>query len=865
MEKESKSLINNDCMVTIKTFIESSSSSNCKIDKILYNTEDWKVGTYLIEKFKKKKVSEDEIIAIIFDKTIFSLIGRQKMKNQDYLYLFYILFEHKNYRDFVKGLNYKYYSKFLRKFFNACMKTHLLELYEIAGFIEFYSISLYRIITKSPDENKIEILLEKPIADLKTFDREDIQFIKLLVKYCLAFCNILGYSQVYKMYYKNVFDYMEVIEDVIFKKIFRKQLNKLFLNKGIYSYGKKFVTFFFNQFIDLYDKTDVYEYSKLSSFYIYTILHYQPKYLKNESNKFTLYNEGSPFFFLNMPILINILNDMNVEEEKMHLLIIKLIESHQEKFNLFIDDNSKLRVAEYMLIDELNNKIILNHLSKIILAKHYFKNEHISKNLNTDKNNDYFDYLFYDLCLDKFIENYKNGSQNYNTKTGNFNNNSNLNHTFSSQSQDMDDYFSIINSKIILEKDYINLIINKFLTCKDYFINKYLNKNNDIDIDEINEEVEKKENDILSKKSIEELFLLLDIIYSFSKRFHDEKLIEKCILDIHKIIIIIIQKSFDEIKFNCVIFDFIITVDKKYLPSSESEFDIARCIEILSNKSSFEFIRTYPLHLIFILNYFPKNNLDIPLFYSAIKNFTTGYLENVFRSIDENMEQYNHTLQINYLSIIYFIIEEILTIYISINKNNNNEINKQIIQYLPYCLNCQKKMKFPLILSDHLSQCTYCGEILLYINTNLYDYLIKDITKFKIFFDEWVFNVITKVTCNILNGFYSKYENRNNIKLHRYNLYYKIMYQHFEFLRMIKSLIGQKIPFVVESNCNINNIEGALEENIKNFFEKYITEKSKYPYRYILQTIKYDKFLIFNSIRKTIKHERELAKNKYII
>ena len=457
MENQSKSSLNNDsdCMTTIKAYIDS--SSNFKIDKELYNIEDWKIGKYLINKYKQRMISYEEIKAIIFDKIIFSLIGRQKFHNKDYLFLFYILFVRENYRVFVNDLCIKNYSKFLRKFFNSCMKSHLLDIYEIAGFIEFYFISLYQIITKSPNEYNIKVLLDKTKQKLVLFDKEDKQFIKLLVKYCLALCNAMECSQILKKHHKFVLDHMEDIEDYDFRNIFYKELNKLFLNRGIYSCGRKFVAVYFNHFLELIDAGDDSEFLKSTIVYIYNILHYQAKYLISEQNENYLY-KGSPFFFLNMPILINILKDMKVEKEKLHILIIKLIEPQQNFFNLFIDDNNKLRVAEFMLIDALNDKIILNNLSKIALIKPYFDNERIS---NNNLNNEYFEYLFYDLCIDIFKEYYTKEEQNKNIK--NNNNYPKLSQYISSQTQD---YFNFNNSKAKLEKDYINLIINKFQILK---------------------------------------------------------------------------------------------------------------------------------------------------------------------------------------------------------------------------------------------------------------------------------------------------------------------------------------------------------------------------------------------------------------
>ena len=121
-----------------------------------------------------------------------------------------------------------------------------------------------------------------------------------------------------------------------------------------------------------------------------------------------------------------------------------------------------------------------------------------------------------------------------------------------------------------------------------------------------------------------------------------------------------------------------------------------------------------------------------------------------------------------------------------IKKNNdNNKVSQNIfkgkIRYLPYCLKCQKKQKKPLILSKYILQCIYCGEKNLFININLYDYLKNYRDEIKVFIDDCILRVITDSTCNILNNFMLKYE-RKDISMFCYNLYYKIMEEHFNFL-----------------------------------------------------------------------------------
>ena len=101
--------------------------------------------------------------------------------------------------------------------------------------------------------------------------------------------------------------------------------------------------------------------------------------------------------------------------------------------------------------------------------------------------------------------------------------------------------------------------------------------------------------------------------------------------------------------FNYTIFNFILNVEQEYIPLS-SYFNIINCNEILIKKSFAYFIKTYPIYLIFLINYFPKNNLDINLFFKNLQSFMLGYSKNVFNSIDDKMHDFNQTLQINYLN-----------------------------------------------------------------------------------------------------------------------------------------------------------------------------------------------------------------------
>ena len=830
----------NNVLSTIKTYIEDS-SSNHKINTNICNIDEFNSGKLKINKYQNRKTSLEQIQAIYFDQTILSLIKRKKMEKTDYFYYFYIFFIRENYRSYVIQLGHKNFSKFFKKFFNSCIKSNIFSNYDFAQYIDCCLLSLYQLITGFHNENDIKKLKEKQIINLKDLDSVDKKYMKLLVKYILAFCNILGYTKEYKNYPYIIFESFSKIKDNFFYENFMKQLNSIYLNKGLYVHGQKFIEDIFNSIISNDSKRSIYDFTDLTYFLVNTILHYQCNYFKNNNNKSNiLHKNGSPFYFLNLFILNKIFNNMNIKKNLAQKLTFKFTDIFNNRINLFIDDDNKIKVAECLLIDTTNNKSLLKLLDTLKLIQNYFK---LDENQSNNKVNKYFEYLFFDLTIDRYIiesfglnDNIHPAASNYQMISVNDNNNSNE--------------FS--------EKECCEKICDKFNNSKDYFINKYLNNQKNININE-EEENEK----IIAEKSIEELFILLDMLYYISIKF-PEKPKEKIISDINIIIKCIIIKTFKEKKFNCSIFNFILNVEQKYLPLS-SEFNIIKCNEILLKNSFVHFIKTYPIYIIFIINYFTKNNLQISELFSLLKSFMEGYNKKVFNSIDENMNEYNHTLQINYLNIIYFIINKILNIYYCGDKNNNDSnITKIKIIYLTYCINCQKKIKDPLLFSKYLCQCNYCGEKFLYINTNLDNYIYNNKNETKKFIDECIFDVITGITCNILYKFKVKYDNRNINSMFCYNLYYKIMSEHFQFLNEIKLIIGKNIPFVIDTNCDINNKEGSLEEYMNIFFERYLTNQNKYPFKAIYDTIDKDNYESFNSFRKTIKHECLLAEHRYI-
>jgi hypothetical protein len=278
-----------------------------------------------------------------------------------------------------------------------------------------------------------------------------------------------------------------------------------------------------------------------------------------------------------------------------------------------------------------------------------------------------------------------------------------------------------------------------------------------------------------------------------------------------------------------------------------------------------EYIKSYPFYIIFIINYSTKYNYNIKKFLEILKGFMKGSPQNVFNYLDDTANNYyNYTLEINYLNLIYFILRQILNVHL--NRITENEKDENIIFNLPYCIYCQKKLGKGnyLIYSKYLSQCANCGEKYLNINTNnLYQYLSNNKQALENFVNENLFKIITDITCHIIIKFEEKYNKKTDeLYLLNFNLYYKIMKEHFEFLNLVQYIIGQNIPFVVDKNNIINYKEGALESKIENLFKEF-ENKKKYPLKIIYKFINDNNYKSFNSCRKAIKHERALAKNKY--
>ena len=854
---------NNNYMSTVKTYIDNS-SINIEKTKNLYNKNVSQVSKLEIINFKGKTISLKKIHDIFFNKTILSLLNEQKFSIEEYRFLFYYFFKNKYYYDYHVRLQHKNSEKFFKKFFNACVssKNKREKIFfnrDITELINFYVKELFGTIQN--EENKFEINELKDIEDfpidkltiiLEKLPKAGVKYVKNLAKYILAFCNILEYTENNCKYHIVIFETFMKIKNEIFNQYFMKQLYKIFINKGVYKHGKAFVTNLFYPIIYENNKISQHQFSIQTFSLINSILSFVPKNFAKENNK-----KYSPHYFLNIIVLNKIMDDLCVDEKLKQIMLFKFTDMFNSYINLFIDDGTQLKVAELILTDSANNKIIMNHLDKKELIKRFIKDmDNIYKNQNYWQ---YFEYLFFDLSIDIFLEHY------INDKNSVKNNNLDKSDYFSegpSQDLNTSEFFGNINITNDAIKNEIvensQKIINKFINSNDIFIRKYITGNKDL--------IEEGDiNIVLNNKNLEALFILLDIIYGISKRSKEEKIIDKAIVDIKKIIGQIIIKSFNQKKFNCTIFNFILTIDEKYIPN-ENEFNIINCNLILHEKNFMdEYFKSYPFYIIFIINYSTKYNYNIKNFLEIINGFMKGSSQYVFNYLDDSVNNYyNYTLEINYLNLIYFILRQILNVYL--DRIRENEKDEDIIFNLPYCIYCQKKLGKGnyLIYSKYLSQCANCGEKYLYINTNnLYQYLSKNKQAIADFAKENLFKIITDITCHIIIKFEEKYNKKTDeLYLLNFNLYYKIMKEHFEFLNLVQYIIGQNIPFVVDKNNIINYKEGALESKIENLFKEF-ENKNKYPLKIIYQCIDNNNYKSFNSCRKAIKHERALAKNKY--
>ena len=845
-----------DDFSTLKKYFDIDSSSAAKLK---------------MQQFEKTEGSLDYIYATLFDNIIFSLLDEQKMYKKDYLFLFYYFFKKEYYNNFIR-LNNKNTGKFLKKFFNSCVNGErdeiIFENSEIGEFINYYIFELFRFIGKTKITDKIKCLKDiqelreskKEIKNLEQLDKRDFKFVKNLIKYTLAFANILENSKYYKNYHLEIYQLFNDIEDKLFKNYFRKQLYKMCLNKGVYKHGNFFMLYLFNP---LKCKDNNLFENKLSTLFndlVKNILGYESKYSPEEKEDIKKKKENkSSFYLLNSTNLFKIINDLGVNDDLENILLCKFTESFNKKINLFLDDGNQLRVAEFILTNTINQKNIIDYLDKMELIKPYINN---MNNLNNNKDFwQYYEYLFFDLSVDTYIlKSFNEESSSKNKKKLLEQPKTEISFLSQNPSQMLNNNSSFIDLNNDIsekeKKDNVDIIIKKFQNSNDKFIQRYFNLNYKDSLEE------EKLDDILEQKSIESLFLLLDIIYRISNKAKDKETIKKSIKDIKKIIRHIIEKCYKENecnKFNCAIFNFILKVDSKYLPSPDN-FDVINSItEILLKINYDEFIKSYPFYIILILNYYPSNNCDVNEFFKILKAYLIGYSDTVFDSLDDEQK---HTIQLNYISLFHFIIEQLLNLYLDNISEENMDDN--ILKFLPYCVNCRKKFKNPIICSKYLSQCNHCYHNCLYVNTNLYNYLKNNKKDLEAFIKDTAYEKITNITFCVLHKFEKKLNEKDRIPLYSYHLYYKLMKEHFQFLNYIQNILGKNIPFT-EDKITLGGKVMTLQELIDHYFEEFEKEKNidTKTLNEIYNSIKEDGFKTFNNYRKAIKQNCALTEIKY--
>jgi len=848
---------------TIKTYIEPS-STYISIPKKFFNLSPIAEEKLEFKEHSERKITLDNFNSIILNKTILSSIRNEEYYPKDYRFIFFLLLNMQSHYHFRSSLGCKNISKFFKKFFNSCMKgdyqyseyDSIFSNTQLGVYINYFISELYKLLL---NKENIEIHNAEEIAKINVnkiikiekLDHIYKKYMKLIIKYILAFCNLFESTKDYPNYHRTIYETFMKIKDKEFHEYYMKQLYKIYINKGIYSFGDKFVKYIFSPIIN----SDIKDFKYKNNFLIESILSYRPIYKNNSNNPNDFnYTKGTPYYFLNIIVLNKIMNNIIINKENLEdkkNILLNILNTYNSNINLFVDDGNQMKVAELLLTDTVNKKPIMNNLNKIELVKPYINNiQKLNSNQNYWK---YFEYLFYDLCIDIYVQN----SSDKKDKENKENNEDLLNMSNSilditiNPSQDAN--ISIFNSLKEETNNTRSMIVNRFNNSNDYLINKFFTHNG---LEEIKEESTQT---ILSQRSIEELFIMLDMVYYVSTKFNDNKINKKSIDEVKKIIIQLFKQISEKGEFNCTFYNFLLNIEPKYIPDSDENCPILSNNSFLIKKSYDMFIITFPLFVIFIINYYTKNNSGIDEFFKIINAFITGYNNVVFSYLNNKGQD---IYQLNYLYLINFIIKHILIIYIDKNDYKNN-INIKF--HLPYCIKCKKKLKNPIIISRYLSQCIYCGEKNLFIDADIYSYLNQYKEYLETFIKESMFKDITKLTCNLFDKFYEKFQKRNEVHLLFHNYYYKLMKEQFKFLNDVKYIIGENIPFITEKKYCLNLKEVSFEVMIDYYFENVFTKEDEYPFDSILTLIYEDKYDLFNKFRKTIKHECGLIFNKYSV
>ena len=833
----------------------------------------------IMEKQKKyfatKQMKSKDSSLLFFDKLILSILGKEKYKSKEQFLIFYLFLQKNNYSELFKQK--PVLLKFLHKYFKACVRTKIFHEDEVITYILIYYIRILQVLTKSNEnEYDINILIQKKVTMDFSVPSDLLSYFKTLIKYIIALLNLVFFTKNSKYYNLHViiinfFCYEKI---PLLSKYIMKQLHKAFYQKGIYSCGNKLKYHLCEILINDFKNISNNEEKSRCDIILYALLYPIEKYY-DESKIQIDKIENANYIFFNLMKLKEAFNTIYIEENLKEKILDYCVEIVVKpifhlKLDLFTGLN-ELKLASYFLVDSTNDRNIKDRFNYYFfnVIDSYCKQYFNELEKTDDYKNIYYDFLFFDLVLKKII--------NFN-EMGFILPNKSINKEV--QKSNFLEYINSIgirNKYPLFRKIFIDF-------CHRTIINPPTHKNTEDDdqsekeyyiIENIYEKY-KDINDLIDEtkniNSLSVLYILLNFCYIIIRSNFSENLIKETFKKGKEIVRLLLNKIFTKNNFNCEFFDFLIKAHVNFLPD---DFEIFKENQKLLKSSRDQFIITFPLYVIFILNLAQKIKLDVEKFFQFITVYVEGYYKNVFDIIinqknSNNVSIFNNKLHLNYLNLIYFLWEEIIYTHKKLQEQDEFELPQYSARksfHLPYCNYCFKTNKNPVILSNYLSLCKYCGNTNLYINIVLFEFLSKknDLEKY---INEDINVGITEITVKLLMAFKQKFSENQYIKtIYSYPEIYKMLSMHFNCLNKLNIIGLKKIEFKPNSNAIINSAKGILEENIKSFFDNCVKKKSDYKVnelKAILELFIKGQFNSFNKARKTIKYEQELLDNMYI-
>ena len=835
----------------------------------------------LIEKqhkyFVNRKMQSKDSSLLFFDKIILSIIRKEKYKTNEQFLIFYTCLLINNYSVFFSQK--PIFLKFLHKYFKACVRTKIFDEKEAISYILIFFIRILQILTKSDKNiNDINFLMQKKVMMDFSVPSDLLSYFKTSIKYIIALLNLTDFTKNSK--YQNlhviIINFFWSGKIPLLLKYIMKQLNKAFYQKGIYSSGNKFkyhiCEILINDFKNITNK----ELETRVDLILYSLLYPIEKYYDESKTQPLENTQDANYLFFNLMKLKEAFSEININDNLKGKILDYCVQTvikpiFHIKLDLFSDLNHN-KLSSYLLVDSTNGSNISNRFNDYFFdvitpyCEQYFN----ELGVTDDYKNIYFDFLFFDLLLKKII--------NFNEMGFVLPDINNIKEVKKSNFLEYINWIGIRNKYPLFRKIFIDFC-HKTLNNHPAKIDKYDDDDGSEKTYNIIKSVYKRYKDINdlideanSSSSLSVLYLLINFCYIITKSKFSENFIRDTFKKGKEIVRLILDKIFTKNNFNCEFLDFLIKAQEDFLPN---DFEILKENQKLLKSSKDQYIITYPLYFIFILNIAKKNKLDVEIFFRFFTAYVEGYYKNVFDFIinqkkSDNIHVFNNKLHLNYMKLIYFLWEEIIYTHKKLQEKDELQLPQYRVRksfHLPYCNYCFKTNKNPLILSDYLSLCKYCGHTNLYVNTDLFGF-IKQKSDLEKYVNEKINVDITEITVKLLKTFKEKYaENKNFKTIYSYPIIYKMLSAHFNCLNKLNIIGFKKIEFKPNSNEIINSAKGTLEENIKSLFNSCINKKSDYQVdelAVILELLIKGQFNSFNNARKTIKYEQELLDNEYI-